>query len=135
MNQSTIGCYYFKVVRTTNTKIYTIPINITVQEFLRVIKLHILDDFGYNTIDEFELVLAGQQVPGIQHAEDVPAIDFQNLTGSLYDNYSYSESFYIRPVIQSIGTSINSSINSSILDTSPETGTLSEPILNMEMIE
>lgn len=91
-NQST-GSYYFKVVRTTNTKTYLFPSNISVQEFFRVAKLHIMDDFG---LDNFELVLAGQQIPGYQYAEDVPAIDITILTGSIYENYGVDEAFYIR---------------------------------------
>lgn len=97
MNQSNVGEYYFKVVRTTNTKIYMLPYNISVQEFFRVVTIHIMDDFGYTTADDFELILAGQQLPGIRYAEDVPAIDISNLTGTLYDHYSESNSFYIRP--------------------------------------
>ena len=101
MNQSnqsnTTGSYYFKVSRTTNTTTYIIPHSIKVQEFFRVIKLHIMDDFGYNTTDDFELVLAGQQIPGIRHAEDVPAIDISIAgTGTLYENYTNSNAFYIR---------------------------------------
>ena len=100
MNQSPniqfTGSYYFKVSRTTQTKTYLIPVNIPVQEFFRVVKLHILDDFQYQSLNDFELVLAGQQIPGIRHAEDVPAIDISNLIGTVYENYTNNNAFYIR---------------------------------------
>jgi len=99
VDQSIVGQYYFKVARTTNTKTYLFPSNISVQEFFRVVTIHIMDDFGYTTALDFELILSGQDVPGIRHAEDVPAIDISNLTGTLYDHYSESNSFYIRPII------------------------------------
>jgi hypothetical protein len=99
VDQSIVGEYYFKVARTTNTKTYLLPSNISVQEFFRVVTIHIMDDFGYTTLNDFEFVLAGQQLHGIRYAEDVPAIDISNLTGTLYDNYSESNSFYIRPII------------------------------------
>ena len=94
-----IGSYYFKLVRTTQTKTYLLPSAISIYEFFRVIKLNIMDDFEYSSIDDFELVLAGQQIPGIRYAEDVPAIDIPNLNGTLYSNYRNSEAFYIRPLI------------------------------------
>ena len=100
MNQSPniqlTGSYYFKVSRTTQTKTYLIPVNIPVQEFFRVVKLHILDDFQYQSLNYFELVLSGQQIPGIRHAEDVPAIDISNLIGTVYENYTNNNAFYIR---------------------------------------
>jgi len=94
-----IGSYYVKLVRTTQTKSYLLPSTMSIQEFFRVIKINIMDDFGYNSIDDFELVLAGQQISGIRYAEDVPAIDIPNLNGTLYSNYRNSEAFYIRPLI------------------------------------
>ena len=100
MNSSNqiIGSYYFKVVRTTNSKTYLLPSNIPIQEFFRLIKLHVMDDFGYESINCFEIVQSGQQIEGYQHAEDVPAINISSLTGTLYENYNNFEAFYIRPI-------------------------------------
>lgn len=121
MNQSnTTGSYYFKVSRTTNTKIYLFPINIPIHEFFRVVKLHIMDDFGYQSIRDFELVLAGQQIDGIRYAEDVPAIDISVLTGTIYDNYGINESFYIRNLLNS-NQSNNTQINNSNTINTPNT--------------
>ena len=92
-----VGQYYFKVVRTTNTQSYLLPVNISIQEFFRVVTINIMDDFGYTTSSDFELVLAGQQVDGIHHAEDVPSIYISSLIGTLYDNYRNYAAFYIRP--------------------------------------
>ena len=92
------GSYYFKIVRTERSKTYLYPLHISIQEFFRVIKLHIMDDFGYNSIHDFELVKAGQEIPGYPFAEDVPAINIASLTGSLYMNFTECESFYIRPI-------------------------------------
>ena len=69
MNQSNnvvIGSYYFKKVRTVQTSTYILPVNIQIGEFFRVVKLNIMDDFGFQALTDFELVLAGQQVPGIR---------------------------------------------------------------------
>ena len=102
MNQSNnvvIGSYYFKKVRTVQTSTYILPVNIQISEFFRVVKLNIMDDFGFQALTDFELVLAGQQVPGIRHAEDVPAIDINNLNGTLYNIYGMNESFYVRPLV------------------------------------
>lgn len=125
MNQSTssqsTGSYYFKVSRTTQTKTYLIPVNISVQEFFQTVKLHILDDFSYQSIDDFELVLAGQQIPGIRHAEDVPAIDISNLIGTVYENYTNSNAFYIRQLPIGLSNELVSPIN--------------EPSVQINMIE
>ena len=95
---SATGSYYVKMARTTNTRTYILPMNILIDEFFRVIKLNIIDDFGFQSVDQFELVLAGQQIPGFEHAEDHPPIDIPNLTGKLYDNFKSFEAFYIRPI-------------------------------------
>lgn len=126
MNQSPniqlTGSYYFKVSRTTQTKTYLIPVNIPVQEFFRVVKLHILDDFQYQSLNDFELVLAGQQIPGIRHAEDVPAIDISNLIGTVYENYTNNNAFYIRQL--PTGLSIE-----------PVTSLINESAVQINMIE
>jgi hypothetical protein len=120
MNQSIVNQYYFKVVRTTNTKTYLFPSNISVQEFFRVVKLHIMDDFGYTTLEDFELILAGQQLPCIRYAEDVPAIDISNLTGTLYDHYSESNSFYIRPIISTTTNTTTTTMTTPTTDPSTD---------------
>ena len=126
MNQSTssqlTGSYYFKVSRTTQTKTYLIPVNIPVQEFFRVVKLHILDDFQYQSLNDFELVLAGQQIPGIRHAEDVPAIDISNLIGTVYENYTNNNAFYIRQLPTG-------------LSNEPVTSLINESAVQINMIE
>ena len=126
MNQSPniqlTGSYYFKVSRTTQTKTYLIPVNIPVQEFFRVVKLHILDDFQYQSLNDFELVLAGQQIPGIRHAEDVPAIDISNLIGTVYENYTNNNAFYIRQLPTG-------------LSNEPVTSLINESAVQINMIE
>ena len=126
MNQSPniqlTGYYYFKVSRTTQTKTYLIPVNIPVQEFFRVVKLHILDDFQYQSLNDFELVLAGQQIPGIRHAEDVPAIDISNLIGTVYENYTNNNAFYIRQLPTG-------------LSNEPVTSLINESAVQINMIE
>jgi len=94
------GLFYFKVAKTTDSKTYEYPTNAPVAEFIDAMKQNIIQDFGqiygFTHESEFELVRAGQSSSHIQRAEDAPAVDLSQITGSVYKNYKNSESFYIR---------------------------------------
>ena len=94
------GNYYFKVSRTVDSKFYQYETDKPVAEFFRDIKRLIIRDswahHNFTQESDFEIVRAGQDSETIQFAEDAPAIDFSQLTGSVYRNFKNSESFYIR---------------------------------------
>lgn len=94
------GSYYFKVSRTVDSTFYHYETNKPIAEFFRDIKQLIIHDswnhHRFTQESDFEIVRAGQYSETIQFAEDAPAIDFSQLTGSVYRNFQNNESFYIR---------------------------------------
>ena len=92
-------CCYFKVARTSLSKIYNIPIDWKMCDFINNVKGYCSQDFSGNVLtSNIEFVCVGQeQIPG-QSAEDAEALD-QDDTESFYDKYisrNIFPSFYIR---------------------------------------
>ena len=120
------GSYYFKVSRTVDSTFYHYETNKPVAEFFRDIKqLIIRDSWNHHRFtqeSDFEIVRAGQYSETIQFAEDAPAIDFSQLTGSVYRNFQNNESFYIRLLnptcfIDNDATSAATSANATVIVT------------------
>jgi len=84
---------YFKVVYTSNSKIYKInPLWSTI-DFMNIMKTRIINDFGFT---HFELVEAGQNVPLGQLSEEAPALILNHLTLASKYGDDMRVAFYIR---------------------------------------
>jgi hypothetical protein len=89
---------YFKLARTTQTRMYMLYPNWTISDFKNIIKSRIYQDFN---VMQHELVETGQYMPGVD-SEDMPAL--QTTHETLVSKYGprLEISFYIRPIYQNI---------------------------------
>ena len=93
-------CCYFKVARTSFSKIYNIPIDWKICDFITNIKEYCSQDFpGEVLTNNIEFVFVGQDpTPPGQNAEDAPGLD-EDDTETFYDKYisrNIFPAFYIR---------------------------------------
>ena len=93
-------CCYFKVARTSFSKMYNVPIDWKMCDFINNIKEYCAQDFPGNvlTSNNIEFVYVGQDTPQGQYAEDGAALD-QDDTETFYDKYisrNIFPAFYIR---------------------------------------
>ena len=96
-------CCYFKVVRTSFSKIYNIPIDWKMCDFVNNIKGYCNQDFPGDVLtnNNIEFVCVGNYHLQGQSAEDADALD-QDDTETFYDKYisrNIFPSFYIRNTI------------------------------------
>ena len=98
-------CCYFKVVRTSFSKIYNIPVDWKICDFINNIKGYCAQDFpGTVLTSNIEIVLVGNDPLQGRAAEDADALA-QDDTETFYDKYisrNVFPSFYIRNTINII---------------------------------
>jgi len=87
----------FKIAHTGRNTIFEIPTNITIMEFIELVKNNTYERFQISRNQELEIVEAGQNIYGLRD-EEAPALTpefnttFQEKYNGLYNNLS----FYIR---------------------------------------
>ena len=94
-------CCYFKVVRTSISMIYNIPVDWKMCDFINNIKEYCNQDFPGDISNNIEFVCVGDTPQG-QYAEDGAALD-QDDTQSFYEKYISRHvfpAFYIRNQVQ-----------------------------------
>lgn len=97
--QREFGSIYFKLAGTSETKIYEVPTNLSIANFIEHIKNNAYTDFNIDREQDIEIVEAGQDIPNVR-AEDAPALRRAfNLTLREKYNGRYSQlAFYIRVI-------------------------------------
>ena len=101
-------CCYFKVARTSFSKMYNIPVDWKMCDFINNIKEYCSQDFPGDvlTSNNIEFVYVGQDIPQGQYAEDGVALDHDD-TETFYDKYvsrNLFPAFYIRNRVHSLET-------------------------------
>ena len=101
---------YIKLALTTQTKIYSVNINLSITKFIEFIKINAMSEFLINDITvntfnetsqetkiEYDVVEVGQDMNG-GRSEDAPALTNSEITlNEKYGNMSQI-AFYVRPV-------------------------------------
>jgi len=99
-----VHSFYFKVVYTCETMNYDIDLDMSISDFINIVKNRARADFAINLNYTIEIVEAGQSdnVNG-RDAELAPALECSDTTirEKYGDNYKYI-AFYIRPVMLNI---------------------------------
>lgn len=93
--------FYFKVAYTELTNYYRFPSNISVKNFIEIVKRNAIIDLGLEN-NQFEIVEAGQfnNINGV-HAELAPAlIPYDETLREIYGDRHNNTAFYLR-IIQS----------------------------------
>ena len=90
--------FYFKLANTDQTKIYNIPTNISIANFIEYVKNKAHIDFNISRNQHLEVVEAGQDTPPGVLSEDAPALqrDFQITVRQKYNGVYNNRAFYIR---------------------------------------
>ena len=96
-----VHSFYFKVVYTCETMNYDIDLDMSISDFINIVKNRARQDFNIDNNNIIEIVIAGQSnnVNG-RDAEQAPALENSDMTirEKLGDGYKYV-AFYIRPVM------------------------------------
>ena len=99
-----VHSFYFKVVYTCETINYDIDLDMSISDFINIVKNRARADFAINLNYTIEIVESGQSnnVNG-RDAELAPALECSDTTirEKYGDNYKYI-AFYVRPVLTSI---------------------------------
>ena len=90
--------FYFKLANTDQTKIYNIPTNISIANFIEYVKNKAHVDFNISRNQHLEIVEAVQDIPPEVSSEDAPALqrDFQITVRQKYNGVYNNRAFYIR---------------------------------------
>ena len=89
----------FKLAGTSQTRIYDIPTNLSIANFIEHIKNNAYIDFNINRSHNIEIVEAGQDIPNVR-GEDAPALrsEFNVTVREKYDGRYDDLAFYIRVI-------------------------------------
>jgi len=89
----------FKLAGTGQTRIYDIPTNLSIANFIEHIKNNAYIDFNINRSHNIEIVEAGQNIPNIR-GEDAPALrcEFNVTIREKYNGMIEQLAFYIRVI-------------------------------------
>lgn len=96
-NEREFAGLYFKLANTEQTRIYQVPTNLCIANFIEHIKNNAYHDFNISRNQEIEIVEAGQDIPGVL-SEDAPALqrDFHTTVRERYNGVYNNRAFYIR---------------------------------------
>lgn len=100
--QSNFYEFYFKLVYTCETKIYSVNPDISIEDFIEDIKIRAKNDFELYENETIEIIETGQfnNING-RNAELAPAlVPLQETVRQIYGNRYKNTSFYLRIIIQ-----------------------------------
>ena len=88
---------HFKLAGTSQTKIYDIPTNLSIANFIEHVRHNAYNDFIIDRTLSIEIVEAGQEIPNVR-GEDVPALmpEYNLTVREKYNNRYNQIAFYIR---------------------------------------
>lgn len=89
--------FYFKLANTDQSKIYEIPTNLSIANFIQYVKNKAYSDFNISRNQSLEIVEAGQSIPGVL-SEQAPALqrDFHTTVRERYNGVYNNQAFYVR---------------------------------------
>ena len=95
--------FYFKLARTCETKVYNIPTEWNIRTMILNVQTWAKRDFpGLTPVEtrDIEVVIAGQEVPGIRFSEDAPPLDEELISvKQKFSNVYGITAFYLRQKI------------------------------------
>jgi len=89
--------FHFKREDTGERRIYDVPTNLSIANFIEFVKNQAYRDFNIDRNYRIEIVESGQDIPNVR-SEDAPALrrDFNTTIRQLYNGVYDDKAFYIR---------------------------------------